>query len=242
MSIWRDGRIPEINSLGQLIGNGGKPGEQFGGIFPGQSGTSMDAFGLLGSPAFIDDASSVGAVALHGSFFQQDTSAIINNQASIACSTRDHWRIDSNFLLISKIQIPTLTNVRLFCGMHTGATATVLGSDDPALDYAGSSFSTGRPDITWKFATEDTAQDLGESGVTATTGVFVFVMDFPLNTLARLRVFDGNGGLLVGEAKKTVQLPPITTGLGFTCGIETLSAAVRSIRHFGHFTSLGVPR
>lgn len=187
--------------------------------------TSFVPVGFKNAPT-VTASASANADASTGSFLQHNTSAVLNNVASVVAGAnsgvRLDWRPDISFGIRTP---PTTVDLRTWWGLFAGSPAA---SNDPAIEGFGFRYSTGASDTTYKAWSND-----GSGGGTITdTGVVVSG-----NTAKDLRAvvndaFDAIDFFIDGNwvARHTTNLPGSSTVLDYGIYCTTLTTAVRAMR------------
>ena len=171
------------------------------------------------------------------------TAATVNDTAgtyqNIAQFVRGNLAGGANgFFNVSRIVLPDAnygsgsTGARVWIGMTSQTSGTMVQSDNPTGNYAGFSYNTNRNDVNWQFITKDNStQNIIDTGVPLVTGkAYDFYVYTPPNgTTIYWRVDNLNDGVMQ-EGSTTNNLPINTTYLRGSAGISTLTTTARNIR------------
>lgn len=187
--------------------------------------TSFVTKGFQQTPT-ITTATNANADDSTGFWLQHNTSATLNNVASVVAGTNSDVRLGWSPDIVFAIRIPTtITSIRSWWGLFASAPS---GSDDPAIEGFGFRFSAGASDTTIQAWSND-----GAGGGTITgTGVAVVSGDahelravVNADATAIDYLVDG-----VWKARHTTNLPTATTLLNYGIYCTTLTAAARALR------------
>lgn len=142
---------------------------------------------------------------------------------------------------LAKIQLPTITSIRVFIGFTNQTLATMVGADNPAGHYWGFQFSTPRGDANWQIVHKDNVtQRLGNTGVAVTTGaIFLASIERGAATIQG-KLWDIDFGSETTVTHSPLNIPGSTVDMYFMVGIETETNAARDIKtHYGNLLFQG---
>lgn len=151
------------------------------------------------------------------------TAAVLNADAGVEGDS--FYRMGRNLKMQLMVDVNS-TDERVSIGFTNQTLAIMVGSDNPAGDYAHFKHSTGVPDTTWQCITKDgTTQNITDSLVTVGTSFTKFEIEADDTAGSIIFRIDG-----VVVATHTVNLPRTFNTYNVVCGIETLSAGGKNIR------------
>lgn len=176
-----------------------------------------------------DSITTVGAVSSvglddDGNMVNWATGAVSGNDGGIQMLTLH--RRNFNPITHVRFKLQETASMRMFCGFTDQTLAVMVGSDDPAGNYAGLQYSTPRGDTNFQWATKDNVtQNLTNSGVAATTNAQLITIY--LDEIIDQVVFQYNDNVQVVTG---TNIPSTSTSMRLACGIETEEAVTKNIR------------
>jgi hypothetical protein len=199
------------------------------------SPSNTTAFNSVGCLANVNTTASTPAVTeTYGFMSNLATAATANDSAgvdtTIAMFFRGSTAGANGFFFNSRIAVVDTTTIRLFTGLSNQTTTTMAGADNPAGNYVGFQYTTGRSDTTWQFVTKDnTTQTVVDTNlaVTATNVYDTYLFCTPQCTTIFWRIDNVTAGT-TSEGSSSTTLPTNTTALrgnGITVGNIANSAA-----------------
>lgn len=186
--------------------DGGVVGGQWARWFPTVSTTSITGVGSI--TAQVVDTTSTSANDANGRYFSQSTAASIGSDAYSHGSVGVSTSPTLNWFSVFKFSLQSTSDVRFFVGWSSLAANTQNGSDDPAGDYVGLQFSTGRPDTNFVFVSKDgSTQATHASTQAVSTGVFFLTVDVSGDGTSYLLTLLDSTGTEVDSHEFTSNLP-----------------------------------
>lgn len=174
-----------------------------------------------------------------------DTGTTINSDASLEFPFGPDYHTDH--LLVWKLHLRNVTDIRLFAGFTDQTAATMLASDNPAGNYFGIQFSTARGDPRIQCVSKDgTTQNLQNTDWTSGLGETPFVgekyyvvMEFVSGSSPTISLFNASWVQVGTTETLAVNLPiPDTVRSRLVVGIRNTAAASKRIRH--HMASYNI--
>lgn len=195
-----------------------------------------------GATPFLSDAGLLRGYTTTGTIAQASAAAGLSiNLLSGATSGNDAGieqnnlvlRRDMQYWLMTKYRLPDVTSVRMFIGMTDQTLATMVGADNPAGNYVGMSFSTPRGDTTWKWIRKNgTTQTVTNTSLAVDALVhFLRFRIFTVPSIIVSQLFD-SAYVAQHTTGMATSLPAGTVALRFVAGVETQTAAGRSLDYF----------
>lgn len=181
-------------------------------------GTTLTRVGSGGTTGQAPDANNpVRARDLSGATTGNDA-GIQGNQLTL--------RTGRNLRLVWHVDLTSTANVRVAMGLTDQNTVvTMVGSDNPAGNYAYFRYSTPAPDTNWQCITKDNAtQTVTDSTVAADTNGHDF--EIRENVTAATWTFYIDG---VNVCSHSTNLPSASTNMAEVIGLETRTGSAKSI-------------
>lgn len=193
---------------GEGVGSGNASGAVYSTNGVGIDANGNGAFLQLGSSGALNDVAGC------------DTSIFVNPAARPRCAL--------------KIEVTSLTDVRLWVGYTTvGVAAFIVAGDAPTDPHLGVQFSTSRGDVNWQWirSAGGVGPTLSDSGVAMALGVYYIDIDWVTSTRAICTLRDATFEIL-DQQTFTTFLPIPTAELRFEGGVGALLAVVKNFRYF----------
>jgi len=172
---------------------------------------------VTGTPTYTLDA--------NGTYVTYTSGTVSGNEAGISSAIL--CRRDAQFWGQVRFKLPTTTSVRMFIGWTNQTLATMAGSDTPAGEYWGISYSTVRGDANWQLLDSDgvtvTATDLG----VAVSTNWLHWRNVGFASVGLGLLFSSVMASLGGSS--AANGPASTTGLRFVAVVETQTGAARTL-------------
>lgn len=208
---------------------------QKGGWVGGTSAVNPDFWGILADGTNVETTPTV-ALGDDGAIFSQATAAAAGSQAYV--NSQPTFRRTTDPVIIIKLNLVTDTDVRFFAGLHSGASATMLAADSPALSYVGLQYANGpgtRGDSNWMFVSAAAGvQTLVDSRIAVSSDPrYVRITSDGAVPSILVELLDESYAIL--SARKFTaadNLPPAGTSLRALSGIEARAAAIKTIWQF----------
>lgn len=199
------------------------------GRWTADNSTTVDDTGIV---RFVSETDATSSLVIDddGIVLQQNTSAVIDNIASINSGGGNKFRVNHLPIMTCKWNILQTTDLRFFTGFHSSS-SPLTADDPPGISY-GIQYSTSRPDTNFQFIMDDaTTQTIVDSGIAADIAPHYTRVE--VDSASSVKVTLLNSGF-VEQASNTFKtdLPAATTDAQLTWGVRTLAAAVKSIKQF----------
>lgn len=205
---------------------------QEGGMSAFAGGAAVDSWGAAGN-ATETDATSSPITDEDGIGFQQDTSAVINNEASLL-NQLSGPELGMNPILMAKFSLVQLTDCRFFVGFMNASISQIVSNDDGGTaQYAGVQFSStrGGGDTNFQIMSGDgipANQEITDSLVVADDEVYSLRVKLNAIAASARMVLRDKRGILLRDVTHSTSIPDATQPLRWGMGVETLVGGVKS--------------
>lgn len=230
----------ELGPIGEIAGALSYRG-QWGAYIANTNTLAGTGFGVIGNPVLTGVEAS--AIDNGGRRKTYTTLAVVGSNAGVE-SQAVFMRRNSAFSVLIKARVEqahVAGQQRMFVGLTNDTLANMLAADAPAAGMHFVGLLCRSTDSNWQWV----SRGGGSLGV-ATSGIAVGITDIYLRITQRgstslfLELLDSAFTVLATRTQ-TLNLPGISTDLGFALGIQSLDGVARAVgTHYGEFVARGV--